>query len=68
MNKSFEQVFGNVGNGSKVVGWTDANKDTPFEMRKGKTSRDKANGHIAGKKNRRMFVEERGKAGEWVKV
>ena len=62
-SKAYEQVFGAVGNGSKTVG-KDADGN-PVEMRVGKTARDKAQGHVAGKKNRRMWDD---KAHKFVKL
>lgn len=67
VSKAFEQVFGNVGNGSKVIGKDEHGK--PREMRIGKTAKDKAKGHIAYKKNRRVWSDgSKGTAGQWVKV
>lgn len=58
VSKAYEQVFGNANlNAPK--------KDGKVPMRLGKTKRDKANGVIAGKKNRRIFDD---KAHKWVKV
>lgn len=65
MVKAFEQVFGQVGNGSKVVGFTGPDRKIEVTMREGKTARDKAKGHIAGKKNRRVWDD---KGCKWVKV
>ncbi len=69
----FEQVFGQVGNSSKTVGYLDADRKKPVEMRVGKTSRDKAKGHIPYRKNIRIWDDNgggRGKGssgGQWVK-
>lgn len=38
------------------------------KVRAGKTARDKANGHIPYKKNRRIWSDSKGSAGQWVKV
>ncbi|WFZ78543.1 hypothetical protein MQM1_061 [Aeromonas phage vB_AsaP_MQM1] len=62
-SKAYEQVFGAVGIGLKTVGKDADGK--PVVMRVGKTARDKAKGHVAGKKNRRMFDD---KAHAFVKV
>lgn len=61
----FNKVFGNIGNGKKVVGYTDATKKHTCEMRVGKTARDKANGHVAYQKNRRVWDNV---AHKWVKL
>lgn len=37
-------------------------------VRTGKTARDKAAGHVAYKKNRRIWSESKGSSGQWVKV
>lgn len=37
-------------------------------IRTGKTAKDKARGHIAGKKNRRIWSDDRTSGGKWVKV
>lgn len=67
VSKAYEQVFGNVGNGSKVIGKDEHGK--PREMRIGKTAKDKAKGHIAGKKNRRVWSDgSKGVAGGWMKA
>ena len=55
-SKAYLQVFGGVGNGSKTVGY-DADGN-PVIMRVGKTARDKANGHVAYKKNRRLWDDK----------
>lgn len=62
-SKAYEQVFGGVRGGHKTVGVDD--QGNPVVMRVGKTARDKANGHVPGKKNRRNFDD---KARVWVKV
>lgn len=60
--KAFEQVFGKVNTGATT-------RDGKTEMRKGKTARDKANGHQAGVKNRRIWDDGgRAGSGKWVKV
>ena len=61
VSKAYEQVFGGVNN-SFI-------RDGKKEMRVGKTSRDKAKGHVAGQKNRRVW-DDGGKAGsgKWIKV
>ena len=67
VSKEFEQVFGKVGNGSKTIGKDEFGK--PREMRVGKTAKDKANGHVAYKKNRRVWSDgSKGTPGQWVKV
>lgn len=39
------------------------------KVRAGKTARDKANGHIPGKKNRRIWSDgSKGSEGVWIKV
>lgn len=54
----FDQVFGNAGNNGKVIGYTDATRKHKREMRVGKTARDKANGHVAYQKNRRVWDDK----------
>lgn len=67
VSKAFEQVFGNVGNGSKTVGKDEHGK--PREMRIGKTAKDKSKGHVAGQKNRRVWDDGgRAGSGKWIKV
>lgn len=64
MSKAYEQVFGQANLSAPV-------KDGSKIMRVGKTARDKAKGHIAGKKNRRVWDEDKGSkssGGRWVKV
>ncbi|QEG09125.1 hypothetical protein HWC29_gp061 [Aeromonas phage 4_4572] len=58
VSKAFEQVFGQVGNGSKIIGKDEHGK--PREMRVGKTERDKANGHVPYRKNRRIWDSKEG--------
>ena len=54
----FNRVFGARGNSNKTVGYTDATRKHARDMRIGKTARDKANGHVAYQKNRRVWDEE----------
>lgn len=64
MSKAYEQVFGQANLSAPV-------KDGTKVMRVGKTARDKAKGHIAGKKNRRIWDDgkgSKGSGGQWVKV
>lgn len=55
-SKAYEKIFGGVGNGTKTVGKDADGK--PVIMRVGKTARDKAKGHVAGKKNRRFWDDK----------
>ena len=58
VSKAYDQVFGGANlNAPK--------KDGKKAMRIGKTKRDKDKGHIAGKKNRRVWDD---KSHIWVKV
>lgn len=66
----FEQVFGQVGSSAKTVGYLDADRKKPVEMRVGKTARDKAKGHVPYRKNIRIFDAGpggKGGTGQWVK-
>lgn len=68
VSKAFEQVFGGV-NVSASSRSAVHNGGTHKEMRVGKTAKDKANGHIAGKKNRRVWDDGGWRfAGQWKKV
>lgn len=61
VSAAFEKVFGGV-NGAASI------RDGKKVMRVGKTARDKANGHVAGRKNIREWVEAGRKGeGQWVK-
>lgn len=68
----FAKVFGNIGNGSKTVGYTNSDRKTSVVMREGKTARDKANGHQPYRKNRRIWEDggsgKNGAPGKWTKV
>ena len=65
-SKAFDKIFGQVNTSATSRKANTAGVHSV--MRVGKTAKDKANGHIAGKKNRRVWSSERGRAGEWVKV
>lgn len=46
-----------------------SNGETEDRVRHGKTSRDKAKGHVAYKKNRRIWDDGgKGSGGQWIKV
>lgn len=47
VSKAYEKIFGNVNTEATA-------RDPNITMRKGKTARDKAKGHIPYQKNRRM--------------
>lgn len=73
---AYEKVFGGVNTAAtKRVSAENALKgETPRIMREGKTANDKRNGHIAGKKNVRVWqagsVGKKGSigsTGSWVK-
>ena len=64
--KAYEQVFGKVNTGATSRTATQGEHKV---MRVGKTAKDKANGHIAYKKNRRVWDSgSKVSEGKWVKV